>query len=137
MLCLEFVGDVLDQNFVKVVTTQMGITVRAQHFNQFVVDFQDGNVKRTTTEVEHGDLFVFLVLQTVSQSGCGRLIDDSLNLQSGNLTGVFRRLPLGIVKVSRNRDYRATYCMSEIGFRRFLQLRRTCAETSGGVYVLP
>ena len=44
-------------------------------------------------------------IKAVSQRGSGRLVDDSLDLQPGDFTGVLGRLPLVVVEVGRDRNH--------------------------------
>src|SRR5690606_5614892 len=52
-------------------------------------------------------------VHTVSQSSCGRLVDDTLHFQTGNLPSFFGSLTLSIVEVSRNCDYSFSYFLSQ------------------------
>ena len=71
LLLLEFVGHVIDQDFVKVVTTEVRITAGADHLEHCHVavfafrrgNFQNRDVERTATQVEDGDLLVCLLAQ--------------------------------------------------------------------------
>ena len=95
LVSLETVGQPVDDHLVEVVTAEVGVTVGRQHFKHTATELKDGNIKRTTTEVKHGNLHVFVSLvHTVGQScGC-RLIDDTLYVQSGNLSGLLGSLTL-------------------------------------------
>ena len=84
-VALEFVHDPGDQRVVPVVTTQVGVAVRGQHFEDAVADFEDGDVEGTTAEVIHGDLFVGLAFKAVGQGGGGGLVDDAAHVQAGDL----------------------------------------------------
>jgi len=54
----------MNKMFVDVVTTEHGVTIRGFYFSYAIADFQDWNIKRTTTEVEYGDRFVLFLIQT-------------------------------------------------------------------------
>ncbi len=90
VVSLELVGDVVDQCFVKVVTTQVRVTRGADHlkdatflfFVAAVGHFQHRDVERTTAEVKDDDLFVRLFVQAVGQGGRGRFVDDPRDLQA-------------------------------------------------------
>ncbi len=118
----------------------MRVAAGADHFEDLhavvVVEFQHGNVERSTTQVEHDDLLFFLCLvQTVGHRGRRRLVDDPGDFQAGDLTGVLGCLTLGVVEVGRDRDHGLVDLVTEIGLGCFLQLSRSVlAEISCGVY---
>ena len=100
----------------------MSVTVRAEHFDKLVTDFQDRDVERSAAEVEDRDLLVFLFLKTVGQRGGCRLVNDARDFQAGDLAGIFCRLSLSIVEVGRNCDDRFLDLVPQVAFRRLLQL---------------
>jgi len=55
-------------------------------------------------EVEDEDRLVGLLVQAVGKRCRGRLVDDPLDLEPGDLAGVLGRLALVVVEVRRNRD---------------------------------
>ena len=61
--------------------------------------------KGASTEVINRDLLVLFLVQTVGQRGCGGLVDDSLDLEAGDLACSLGRTSLGIVEISRNGDH--------------------------------
>ena len=66
-----------------------------------VTEFQNRYIECTAAEVVYGHLHIVLLLvHTVGQRGCGRLVDDTLNLQARDLTGFFRGLSLRVAEVS-------------------------------------
>mmetsp|Transcript_38999 Transcript_38999/g.93866 ORF Transcript_38999/g.93866 Transcript_38999/m.93866 type:complete len:132 (+) Transcript_38999:466-861(+) len=67
-------------------------------------------------------------MQTVREGRGGRLVDDALDVQPGDPTGVLRRLPLLIVKMGRDRDHRPLHGNPQMAFGRELQL----GEDHGG-----
>ncbi len=108
LFTLEFISDVVNQDFVKVVATQVCITASTQYLKDLGVaarsaarDFQHGNIKRSTTEVEDDDLLVLFLVEPIGQSGGGWFIDNASHFQAGDLSCVFRRLSLRIVEVGR------------------------------------
>ncbi len=49
-------------------------------------------------------IFWSLLIHAVGQSGGGRLVDDTLDIQTGDLAGVLGRLTLRVGEVSGNGD---------------------------------
>jgi hypothetical protein len=66
--------------------------------------FQDGDIEGTAAEIIDGNDRVVCAVETVSQGGSRRFIDDSENLKAGDLTSVLSCLPLRIIEVRRNGD---------------------------------
>jgi hypothetical protein len=70
------------------------------------VDLEDGDIERAAAEVEHRHGLFLLLVQPVGQGGCGGFVDDALDVQAGDLTGVLGGLALGVVEVGRHGDDR-------------------------------
>jgi NAD-specific glutamate dehydrogenase len=79
-----------------------------------VVQLEHRDVVRAAAEVEHGDLLVLLLVETVGQRRGGRLVDDAQHVEAGNFSGVFRRLALRIVEVGRHRDHGLRHAVAEV-----------------------
>ena len=101
---LEVFNEPLHDGLVEVVTAEVRIAVRGLHLKDAVTDIKNGDIERTATEVVDGDLLVLLLVKTVSERSCCRLIDDALNLKTCNLTGILSGLALLVVEVSGNGD---------------------------------
>src|SRR5450830_42086 len=124
---LELVDEVVDQTNVEVFTAEEGVTVGGQHFELVLAidfgDFDHGHVEGTATQVINDDGVVATSLvHTVGQSGRGRFVDDALDIQTGDTTGVLGRLALAVVEVGRNGDDRFSDFFAEVVFGGFLHL---------------
>ena len=115
-LLLELVNQEVDEDVIKVFTTEVGVAVGGFHFKDTVADFQDGDIKGATTKVKDGDLFVFLAFQAVGEGGSGGLVDDALDLKASDLASVFGSLALRVVKVGRDGDDSFGDFLAEEGF---------------------
>ena len=127
LVLFEFIRQVIDQTLVEVFTTQEGITVGGQHFELMLTvdfgNFNNGNIEGAATQIVHGDLYITaLLVHTVGQRRGGGLVDDSLDVQAGNFTGVLGRLALGVVEIGRHGDNRFGNFFTEIVFRRLFHL---------------
>ena len=130
---LELIRQEVDQCQVEILTTQEGVTVGGQHFKLvFTIhfgNFDDGDIESTAPQVIYGDgaITTFLV-ETISQSSRGGLVDNTLHVQAGDATGIFSSLTLGIVEVSWHGDNGLGDRLTQVIFRgllHFLQhLRR-------------
>ena len=136
LFLLEIARHEVNQHFVKVVATEVRVAVGADDFENLgfaavraaASDRQYRDVERAAAEVEHDDLFVFLLIQAVGEGCRGWFVDDAGDFQSGDLAGVFRRLPLRVVEVSGDGDDRLVDFVAEIGLRGFLQLAKDLAR---------
>ncbi len=118
----EGVSQEVDDAFINMVTTEVGVTVGRFNFDHAVTHFEDGDVERTATEIEDGNLFIGLLIEAVGQSGCGWFVDNSLDVQAGDGTGVFGCLALGIVEIGRNGDNGVGYLFTKVVFGRLFEL---------------
>ncbi|KCV82478.1 putative NAD-specific glutamate dehydrogenase [Actibacterium atlanticum] len=112
----ELARQILNDAHVKVFTTQEGVAVGRFHFEQTVVDFQNGDIESTAAKVIYGDGFGFFLVQTVGQRSSGGFVDDAQHFQTGDFTGVFGGLALSVVEVSRNGDHGLGNVFAQIGF---------------------
>ena len=67
-------------------------------------DFDNRNIERASTQVINRDLTIafFHLVHTKRQSGCGRLVDDALDVQARDAACVLGCLTLTVVEVSRH-----------------------------------
>ena len=114
---------------IPVVTTESVVTGGCSHLNRREVlvftYFEQGDVKRSATEVEHeNELILFALVEAVSQRCCGWLVDDAQHVESGNLAGLFGCLALRVVEVCGNGDNRVGDLVAEVGFSVALELHQ-------------
>lgn len=121
-LGLELLDEVADKLDVKVLTTEMGVTVCALDLEDAVLDLQNGNIEGTTAKIVNGDDPVSLLLQTVGQGGSGGLVDDTEDVETSDLTSILSGLALRIVEVSGHGHDGVLDGLAEIGLGRLLHL---------------
>ncbi len=110
----EFFGKVFNDTHIEVFTTKECITVGRFHFEQAVVDFQNGHIECTTTKVINSDCFAAFFIKAICQrSGCW-LVDNTQHFEAGNFTGVFGCLTLCVVEIGRNGDNGLRYTLAKI-----------------------
>ena len=115
LVVLELLYQPVDDSLVEVITTEVGVTIGAEHLEHTAAELQDGDIECTATEVEHGNLHIFVSLvDTVSQSGSRRLIDDTLHIEACNLASLLRSLTLRVGEVGRHGDDSVGHLLSEI-----------------------
>ena len=105
LFLLELGNQPVHDPLVEVVAAQVGVAVGRLHLDDAFADFENGNIERAAAEVVHGDGLVLLLVEPVGQRGRGRLVDDALHVQTGDLAGVLGGLALRVVKVGRHRDH--------------------------------
>merc|ERR1712018_136679 len=83
-LLLEGGDAEVDEDVVEVLTTKMGVTIGGLHFEDAVLDGQEGHIKSTTTKIEdeHVALALALLVKTVGNGGGGGLVDDTLDVEA-------------------------------------------------------
>ena len=94
LIFLEFRDQIIHDALIEVFPAQMGIAIGGFDFKHAVAKFQNRNIKCSAAQIKNGNFLIFLLVQTVSQSRCGGFVDNTQNIQSGNLAGVFGCLPL-------------------------------------------
>ena len=83
------------------------------------------NIESSTTEIVDEDVPLLLGLsgaETVGDSGGGRLVDDTEDVESGNGTGVLGGLTLVVVEVGGDGDDSLLDLLAELGLSNLLHL---------------
>ena len=92
----------------------MGVTVGGLDFDNAFAYFQNRNIKRAAAEVVDRNSFVLAFVETVGQRGRRWLVDDSLHVEPGDLSGILGSLPLRVVEVGRHGDDRLIHLFAQI-----------------------
>ena len=96
-----------------------------------VADFQNGNIERSAAQVIDGNFLVGLLIQTVSQRGSGRLVDDPAHFQARDFARRFGGISLGVVEISGHGDHRFGDFRPQLG----LGVRLELAENHRGNFL--
>ena len=120
----EFIDDPSDQGVIPVVTTEMRVAIRSEHFEHAVADFQDADVKGSTSKVIHGDFFIGFAVETVGKSGRSGFIDDAANIETGDLTSSLGGVALAVIEVGRDGNDGFRDGFAQLGFGVRFQLRQ-------------
>ena len=127
-LGLDLVDQPVDDALIPVVATQVVVAGGGAHLNGgeavvILAHLEEGHVEGAATEVEDQDELVFLALfEAVGQGRGGGLVDDALDLQAGDLTGVLGGLALSVVEVGRDGDDSLGDGLAQVGLGVSLQL---------------
>ena len=95
----EFPDQIVHDALVKIVAAKVIVAGGGQHLDHTGGDVQNGHVERAAAKVIDHDLLRLLAVNAVGQRRCGRLIDDALDVESGNAACVLRGLTLGVGEV--------------------------------------
>ena len=101
---LELADQILHDTLVEVIAAQTVVAGGGQHLDDAVVDLQDGHIEGAAAQVVHHDLLGLLLVHAIGQRGGGRLVDDTLYVQTGDLAGVLGGLTLGVGEVGGDGD---------------------------------
>ena len=117
----ELLHEPVDDDVVKVVTAEVSVTVGGEHFEDTATKFKDRDIKRTATEVEDCNLHVFVgFVDAVGECGGSRFVDDSLDIETCDLSGFFGCLTLRVAEVGGHGDDSFGHFLSEVVFGCFL-----------------
>ena len=109
---LELGDEPVDDRLVEVVAAEVVVAGGGLDLEHAVADLQHGHVEGAAAEVEDEDRLVGLLVEAVGQRGRGRLVDDALDVEAGDLAGVLGRLALVVVEVGGDGDHRAESTVS-------------------------
>jgi hypothetical protein len=99
-LLLVRLDKVLDDAVIEIFTSKMGVTSGGQNLEDTVVDGEKRNIEGSSSEIVDDDLgFTALLVKTVGDSGGGRLVDDTEDLETGDGSGILGGLALSVVEV--------------------------------------
>ena len=130
-LGLELGNEPVHNALVQIVAAQVGIAVGRLDLNHAFAHFKDGDIEGAAAEVVHSDGLVLLLVQAVGQRSRGRLVDDALHVEAGNLAGVLGGLALRVVKVGRNGDDGLGDGLAQISLGALLQLLQNHGRNFG------
>jgi hypothetical protein len=104
-LRLELLDQVVDDALVEVLAAEVGVAVGALDLEHAVAELEDRDVEGAAAEVEDRDGPARDLAEAVGERGRGRLVDDALDVQPGDLARVLGGLALRVVEVGGHRDH--------------------------------
>jgi len=104
MLILEHIDEVIGQLVVKIFTTEVSVTSSWENLKDFVFNAKKWHVKCTTSKIKYKNVLFFFLVHAICDRGSCWLIDNSLNVESSNCSGVLCCLSLGVIEISWNCD---------------------------------
>lgn len=98
---LELALEVINYSLVEVVAAEVVVAGGRENLLNAVADLDYGYIERTAAEVVYNDLLLFFLINAVSERCRCRLVDDSVYLQTCDLTCVLGSLALAVGEVCR------------------------------------
>ena len=131
---LELGNKVIDNALIEIIAAEVGVAVRGKDLDDTVADVQNGDIERAAAQIIDHDLLRGFLIDTVGQCSGRRLVDDTLDLQAGDLACILRGLTLGVVEVSRDGDDRFGHGLAQVSLSIRLQLAQDhCGDLLRGV----
>ncbi len=121
VLVRELVQHPVHNPLVEVVTTEVVDAFRGLDLVDTISCFKDGHVERAATEVVYQYRLVPVIVQAVCECGRGWLVQDTLHLKPGDLTGVLGGLALRIIEMRRDCNHGLCHVVSQLGLCVLLQ----------------
>ena len=91
-----------DEEIVDIVAAEVGVSVGGDHFEDAIVQLEDGNVESSAAEVVDGDDTFLLAVESISEGRCGGLVDQAQDFESGHAARILCGLALRVVEVGRD-----------------------------------
>lgn len=125
-LSLELSQAILNNLVVKVLTTQMGVTISGSNLEEAILNGKQRDIESTTTQIEDQDISLALALlvQTISNGSSSGLIEDSHDIQASDSASILGGISLGIIKVGRDSDDSVLNLLTKVSLGIELQLAK-------------
>mmetsp|Transcript_20082 Transcript_20082/g.17198 ORF Transcript_20082/g.17198 Transcript_20082/m.17198 type:complete len:130 (-) Transcript_20082:583-972(-) len=81
-LVLEFLQKIVLEDTINIFTTAGSITVSGLDFENTLGNFEDGNIKGTTSQIVDSNDFAVILVETVGQRGSSGLVNNSKNVHA-------------------------------------------------------
>jgi hypothetical protein len=124
-LLLELFLEVLKKVGVEVLTTKVSVTSGGLDREDTTLDVKKGNIESSSTEIVDENVALLVGLagaEAVGDSGCGRLVDDTEDVEASDGTGVLGGLSLVVVEVGGDGDDGLLDLLGELGLGNLLHL---------------
>ena len=105
LLFFELGNQEVDDHVIDIVATQVSIAIGGLHFHDAFAHFQDGNIEGAAAQIVHGDGFVFLFIEAVSERGGRGLVDDAQHFKPRDFAGLLGGLALAVIEICRDSDH--------------------------------
>src|SRR5207249_11197048 len=88
MLAIKFLRHVIDDGIVPILAAEPVIAIGRDHIDVLALDAHDRDVERSAAEVEYEHRLILVqFIETISERGGSRLVDDLPDIEAGELAG--------------------------------------------------
>ena len=101
-------------NLMEIIPSQMVISCHSLNFHHIFKAVHNGYVQSSSSEIKDQKQLLFSVIHIGGQSRGAGLIDQPMDLDSCQKSGLFRGIPLLVVEISRNRNDHFLNLLSQI-----------------------
>jgi hypothetical protein len=99
VLALPGLDDVVDNSVVEIFSSQVSVTSGRKYLEDTIVDREKRDIERSSSEiVDDNGTFTSSLVESVSDSGGGRFVDDTENVETSDRTGILGSLTLSVVE---------------------------------------
>lgn len=99
VLPLPDLDEVIDDSVVEVLSSKMGVSGRGEDFENSIVDRKERDVESSSSEIVDDNVsFSTGLVESVSDRGGGRFVDNSENVKSSDSSCVLGSLTLSVVE---------------------------------------
>ena len=102
----------------------MGVTVGRFNFEHTVLNLKNRDIESTTSKIVDSNDGIGSLLETISEGGGSRLVYDTEDVQTSNLTSVFGSLTLRVVEVGGYSDNSVLNVLAHVGLGGLLHLSK-------------
>ena len=127
----EFFVDPVDDHFIKVITTEHGVSIGSLDFEDTITNFEHRNIKGSTTQVIDRNLFCLLGVEAIGKRCGSGFVHDAKHFKACDLARIFGGLTLRIVEVCGHGDHSLCDCLAEVIFCDLLHGRKDLRRDLG------
>merc|ERR1719213_405651 len=121
-LLVKDLDEMLHDALVEVFASQVRVAVGRNNLEDAVVNREQRDVERAAAKVVDKDVLLGLLIETVRNRRCSRLVDNPKHLKAGDRSGILGRLALRIIEVRRDGDHRVLHLLAEVVLGSLLHL---------------
>merc|ERR1740127_35285 len=121
ILSLEILHAEVHNAVVEVLTSQMRVTGSGLHFEDAILDREEGHIEGAATHVVNEDVAFAagLLVKTICDGCCSGLVDDTEHIETSDGTSVFGGLALRVIEIRGHShdsvvDFGAQVCLSSL-----------------------
>ena len=124
VLLFKDLDEVVGHALIEILSAKMGVSRGGKHFEHTVVNRQEGHIKSTTAKIKHDNVLLFLLVETVGDSGSRGLINNAEHFEASNGASIFGGLSLSIVEVSGHSNNGVFHFLTKVVLSSLLHLRQ-------------